>query len=169
MKYSLITTLAIVGGVYAYVQFGSLYPDDSGSHAKLNGQVVAVIDGDTFKLLVGSEIFLVHMVGIDAPEFGQRFGEYAEKYLADLVKTRTVTLEVHGTDHNGELIGELFLNNISINKLLISDGFAWAERNLLANPAWVGLEQLARDKGFGLWRDENAIPPWKFRDQLLDL
>ena len=30
-----------------------------------------------------------------------------------------------------------------------------------AGPA--GLEKLARDKGFGLWRDGGAMPPWEFR------
>ena len=70
---------------------------------------------------------------------------------------------MHSTDGDDYLTGELFLDDLSINKLLLRDGYVWAKRGILKGRNWVGLEKLARDKGFGLWRGGGAMPPWEFR------
>jgi endonuclease YncB( thermonuclease family) len=62
--------------------------------------------------------------------------------------------------------GELFLDGVSINELLLKDGFAWASRDSFSDGLWLGLERLARKQSFGLWRNDQPMPPWKFRDNV---
>ena len=139
-----------------------LYFYDAGYDAgyALTGEVVMVIDGDTFDLKYGLERHRVRLDGIDAPELDQAFGNYAKHYLLDLVESHTVRVEVRARDQSGIILGELFVNQLSINKLMLEDGYAWAIRGVRANRNWQGIEQMTRIKGIGLWRDKDAIPPW---------
>ncbi len=123
----------------------------------LIGEVVSVIDGNTFNLVSGPVTYHVQLVGIDAPELGQTFGGHAKRYLSDLVRSHTVRVEVYSKDRSGIISGELFVNQVSINKLMLKDGHAWASRDFKASREWQGLEQLARDQSFGLWRYEDVI------------
>ena len=134
----------------------------------LTGEVVLVIDGDTFQLQSGPVRRQVDLAGIDAPELGQTFGDHARHYLLDMVESQTVRVEVSDTDRFGNILGELFVNQISINKLMLKDGYAWAIRGFWADRNLQGQEQLARDRGIGLWRNEDAIPPWKYRELPID-
>lgn len=134
----------------------------------LTGEVVLVIDGDTFDLQSGPERHRVRLVGIDAPELGQAFGDHAKRYLLDIVKSYTVRVEVHGRDRSGSILGELFVNQISINRLMLKDGYAWAIRGFRADRNLRGMETVARDMHLGLWRDKDATAPWEYRKQLFD-
>ena len=169
MKPFITSLLIVLAIVYVFMRSGDMYPRALGSQDLLTGSVVSVVDGDTFKLQVGARIFEVQMVGIDAPETGQRFGKHAKNHLSEMVKSRSVVVEVHRTDSNGDLLGELFLDGISINELMLTDGFVWAKRGFFEDSSWAGLEHLARDKNFGLWRDDIVMPPWEFREKAGEL
>jgi endonuclease YncB( thermonuclease family) len=161
-------TLALISALlyFGYVQYGNPFAENTTSIERLAGQVIGVLDGDTVKLRVGTETMLVHLIGIDAPEHGQRYGGHAGNYLADLVNMQIVVVEVRNVDRRGEPLGELYLNNMSVNKLMLTDGYAWAKRGIAENASWVGLEKLARDKRFGLWREAGATSPWDYREMI---
>ena len=163
MKHFITLALVLSLTYFGFVQFGNPLFGRTSPVIRLTGQVVEVIDGDTIKLKIGSELHRVQMIGIDAPEYGQHFAEYAANYLSDLVKMRTVVVVFQDKNQYGEPLGEIFLNNLSVNKLMLTDGFAWAKRGFFEDPSWQGLERLARDKSFGLWRESDAMEPWKFR------
>lgn len=65
-----------------------------------SAKVVAVLDGDTIKVRIGSVTSTVRVLGIDTPEkFATRtgsaecFGEEASKFAADTLSGKTVLLE----------------------------------------------------------------------------
>lgn len=52
---------------------------------------------------------------------------------------------------------------------MIAEGWAWAYRDYLDSPyvsEFIRLEEQAREKRLGLWRDNNPQPPWDFRKEL---
>jgi len=163
MKLFITSILAVFATVFLYLHFGTT-PSSASSHQNsVTGSVKSVIDGDSIKLKAGPAVHVVQLIGVDAPENGQRFSDHSRTYLSDMVKSREVVVEVHETDSNGKLFGELFLNGISINKLILTDGFAWASVDNRKS-GWPALERIARENRAGLWRDANAMPPWEFRD-----
>lgn len=165
MKKLVIVVLPVIAAVYGYLYFVGFFSVPT-SRQSLSGLVTSVSDGDTIKLRTDDGVYTIQMTGIDAPEFGQRFAEHSRNYLFEMVSSKTVIVEVTGQDSNGDLIGELFLEGLSINKLMLTDGFAWAIRGLSAESNWGGLEHIAREQRFGLWRDETVVAPWKFRKDI---
>ena len=168
MKYALSIILSIAIAVFLYMQFGDLaFGGSYTSNESLTGQVIAVVDGDSIKVETGLTVYNIELIGIDAPEIGQKFGNHAVNYLSELVNKRSVMVDLYQSDRFGNFEGELFLDGVSINKLLLQDGFAWARRDIARGSLWSGLESLARDQNFGLWRNDNPMPPWKFRENVL--
>lgn len=160
--------LAITTALSADMYISARAPDTPIVYERLTGEVVKVFDGDTVSLKVGSETLRVHLAGIDAPETGQQFASKARHHLSEMVISHQVTFVVLHTDRRGESHGELFLNALSINKVLLTDGFVWAERDYDEQPTWQGLESIARSNNFGLWRYGDVMPPWEYRDLPLD-
>lgn len=165
MKHFLTIVLLVAAAVFAWVNFGASYFASETEIEPLSGLVVGIIDGDSLKLRTDEGVQRIELLGIDAPEIGQTFGDISKSYLIELIDGRQVRVRVEGTNDYGDLLGEVFLNEISINRLMLTDGFAWAKRGMFEDPGWAGLESLARGKGFGLWRDGTPTAPWEFRQQ----
>jgi endonuclease YncB( thermonuclease family) len=73
--------------------------------ADISGRVVAVIDGDTIKVLDERKVeHKVRLTGIDAPERGQ-----PREYLASLVAGKTVRVESSKKDHYGRILGKVWV------------------------------------------------------------
>lgn len=165
MKHFLTIVLLGASAVFAWVNVGVPHFAEQKKPEQLSGLVVGVIDGDSLKLRVDGAVHRIELAGIDAPEIGQAFGDVSKNYLIELIDGRQVTVRVEDTNDYGDLVGEVYLNELSINRLMLTDGFAWARRGLFEDPHWGGLESLARSKGFGLWRDGTPTAPWDFRQE----
>lgn len=133
--------------------------------AAITGRVVAVADGDTFTLLVnGKRQLKIRLHGIDCPEKKQDFGQVAKDFTSKQVFGKTVTVKPTDTDRYGRTIAIVLLaDQISLNELLLKNGLAWHYLQYDKNPNWNKLEQSARKKKIGLWRQPNAVAPWTFR------
>jgi len=132
--------------------------------AQIVGRAVGITDGDTFTLLKKDSISIkVRLYGIDCPEKGQPFSNICKKYLSDLIFNKAVRLEEKGKDRYGRTIAIVFLGTININESLLADGIAWHYKYFDKNPRWAALEKSAKDNKKGLWKDDNAIPPWEWR------
>jgi micrococcal nuclease len=59
----------------------------------IKATVVSVTDGDTIKVRVGNELQTVRIIGYNAPELNQPFGDKASLYLKMLLESREVILE----------------------------------------------------------------------------
>lgn len=90
-------------------------------------KVTRVIDGDTFETETGER---VRLVGINAPEISDIFGQEAKRHLIELIEGKTIDLETdhisNDRDRYGRLLRYVILNGKDINKQMVLDGFAFA-------------------------------------------
>lgn len=86
-------------------------------------KVVKIIDGDTIKLENG---MTVRLLGINAPERGQKYYNEAKRFLEKLVYGKEVILErdSKNRDQYGRYLRYLILNESNVNVLLIKKGLA---------------------------------------------
>ena len=70
--------------------------------ASLFGKVIEVNSGDMITISNLNRPVRVRLLGIDAPEMDQAFGDVAKKHLADLVYDKSVLVEYAGIagDHS---------------------------------------------------------------------
>jgi len=75
--------------------------------ATLEGQVIAVHDGDTITVLdADKKQHKIRLAGIDAPELKQAFGTRARQNLATLVHQQDVRVEWDKTDRYRRTVGK---------------------------------------------------------------
>lgn len=139
-------------------------------------KVSRVIDGDTF---VGRLVesgnpgvnpwayeltkVVVRINGIDAPERGQFYGDVATLHLYSLIGGKTVGLKLKQKDIYGRWIATVYLDCEDVAEELLRQGLAWQFKEHDSNPRYAQLENEARWNGFGLWRDDRPVAPWRWR------
>ena len=136
----------------------------------LSGQVVRVKDGDTIVVLTADHRQEdVRLMGIDAPEKRQAFGQRAKEQLSDMVFGHQVEIEWRKRDRDHRIIGQVFVDGVDANLELVTTGLAWhyarfqREQLIADRGRYAEAELLARAERRGLWADESPIPPWDFR------
>ena len=139
------------------------------TYADETGVITKIIDGDTVYLNSNGKEFKIRLQFIDAPELEQSFGKESKLLLENLVLNKEVILKGNMKDRYQRLLGILFLNNKDINLYMIKVGAAWHYKKYAKLDQtkkkyfeYETTENEARDKKFGLWRDD-AIPPWVWR------
>ena len=94
-----------------------------------------VVDGDTIDALIdlGFDTWKkvrVRMVGMNAPESRTRdleekkLGLAAKARLIELLEDGNFILQSHGVGKYGRCLGTLFVNDVDLNKTLITEGHA---------------------------------------------
>lgn len=141
----------------------------------LTGPIVNVSDGDTVTLRAPDGQRRIRMDSIDAPEEGhgadqpgQPYAEASRKNLASLVAGKTLTAQCYEQDQYGRDVCALILGDgRSANRLQVESGYAWAytarKGDYLRDKAMPDLQRQAKDAKRGLWVDQNAMQPWKWR------
>ena len=136
--------------------------------ASLFGKVIEVNSGDVLTVFNLNRPVRVKLLGIDAPEMNQVFGDVAKKHLADLVLDRSVVVEYSGIAADSSLQGRVLLNDADIGAQMIRDGAAWVDTNntnrlsVTDRDVYQQSEQAARNERRGLWQAENPVAPWEF-------
>src|SRR5882724_803447 len=136
--------------------------------ASLFGKVIEVNDGDVITVFNLNRSVRVQLIGVDAPEKDQPFGDVAKQHLSDLVYGKLVSVEYSGLGQNSSLIGQVLLNDLDVGAQMIRDGVAWYDPNFQSrlSPAmlavYVQSEQAARSERRGLWQVDHPIAPWEF-------
>jgi endonuclease YncB( thermonuclease family) len=136
----------------------------------VEGEVVSIADGDTLTVLDRDRRqHRVRLLGIDAPERGQDFGERARQSLADLVFHKQVHVIVPKPDRYGRLLGKVTLGGKDINLEQLRAGMAWFYRQYESDvfredrAQYDRAERDAKAAKRGLWADPRPTPPWEFR------
>lgn len=127
-------------------------------------KVIGVTDGDTIVVLdINKQQIKVRLEGIDCPESNQAFGNRAKQATVDLCFGKEVTVQKTGVDQYGRTLAYIFVDDLCINKQLLSLGMAWHYKQYNKDQELARLEIEAREKKIGLWSETNPIAPWDWR------
>ena len=162
----LILVPALFGGRYAYDRYYAHHQQKSAERSHDNHaesglyKVLEVHDGDTVTILVAGRAERVRLIGIDAPEMGQRpWGKRAKEHLQDLfissgMKVR-LELDVEERDKYGRLLGYLWAKDGRlVNLVMLEDGYAALftfPPNVRHVSEFRAAHASARKAGRGIW------------------
>lgn len=140
------------------------------SQTVVTGVVIDVLEGDIVKVLSQQgDTLSVKFKNIECPEIGQSYAEEAKAYTKKLALKKTVSVTYTETDRDLHALGTVLLSNgKDVGAHLLDQGLAWHYvKGLNAEPntqLYLDLEQKAREKKKGLWKDQNPMAPWTFRN-----
>jgi len=147
-------TLVAVYCLWDGQTFAALKPD------ALSVRVVRVHDGDTVSVVIGQKTEKVRLLGIDAPEMGQRpWGGKAKRHLEELLSRNgwivSLEFDVRKRDKYGRLLAYLWgKDDRLINLGMVEDGYAvlfTLPPNVKYADELRNGQRLAREKGLGIW------------------
>ena len=138
----------------------------------LNGTVVGISDGDTITVLDKlSKQHKVRLMGIDAPEKSQAFGNEAKQTLSNYIYKKEVSVEYKKYDKYKRIVGKVTLDGQDICLQMIVDGMAWhyteyeKEQSKTDKELYREAETKAREVNLGLWYEKQPVSPWLFRQK----
>ena len=122
-----------------------------------------VVDGDTLDL----DGLRIRINGIDAPEFGQRCGDWdcgqaALDQFDTLISAGTVSCEALDQDKYGRTIARCDVDGQDLGDAMIAAGLARAFTRY--SDDYVGAEKTARVAAVGIWQGDYETP-WDFRER----
>ena len=134
---------------------------------QFSGLVVGVSDGDTIKVLDEmKQIHTVRLMGIDAPEKTQAFGQASKQALSNLVYMKPVSVEWEKKDKYGRTVGKvLTLEGVDACKEQLIHGMAWHYKKYIKEQpsedreVYSSAEMKAQSEHLGVWIDETPVPP----------
>ena len=125
--------------------------------------VVEVHDGDTVSVIINNKKERARLIGIDAPELGQRpWGEKARKYLETQMSLSgwmvTLELDVEQSDKYGRILAYLKTTKGElINLLMLKNGYAMLY-TVPPNVKYINelrdAQREAREKRIGVWSEK---------------
>ncbi len=162
-----LRTMLAVGGASAVAGLlGGLWLDqivrESVSASGEAGEVVYIVDGDTFDLKPHTVIegdIRVRPVGINSPEIGKNcFASEATQRASELLRSKKVRVNrpegVDNRDLYGRLLRYVWLpDGRMFNLVMVEEGYACAEKRY-PHPqfeAFIQAEEKAKADGRGLW------------------
>ncbi len=126
----------------------------------VEGEVVKIVDGDTYDLQTPNRTIRVKMEGIDAPEKGMRFYKESKKYLHDLCFGRKVLFVPNGICKFNKQIGFTYLTGgLELSHEMVRSGYAWHFKKYSSDNNIYKLEMQARIAKRGIWADSNPVSP----------
>lgn len=138
----------------------------------LHGRVVGVADGDTVTVLDATHTqWKIRLMGIDAPEKKQAFGNKSKEALSALIFNKEVAVEFNKQDKYGRTVGKIIVNGVDANLEQVKAGLAWhykqyeREQSVEDRTKYAQAEEQAREAKRGLWVDQDPTPPWDWRHQ----
>ncbi|WP_457573033.1 thermonuclease family protein [Desulfolithobacter sp.] len=131
--------------------------------------VVKVLDGDSLRVKKGNRILEIRLYGIDAPEYGQPYGDKAKRFASQLLYKKTVSLTSKDVDRYGRIVALVKSDGRLVNRELVREGFAWVyPKYCQEQPLCSSLKRLeykARRARRGLWKAKNPVSPWRWKQQ----
>jgi endonuclease YncB( thermonuclease family) len=133
----------------------------------------SIYDGDTLRVVRGSDEQKIRFCGIDAPEKNQELGTESRDHLRSLVdigKGELLLVPVE-KDRYGRTVAEVYVKDsrdtaINLNVQMVRDGYAWHYERYSGSCPIRGefaiAQELAQKEGLGIWNG-NPQPPWEWR------
>ena len=136
----------------------------------LIGKVVGITDGDTITVLDKEKTeHKIRLMGIDAPEKKQSYGNESKKALSNYIFQKDVTVEYKKIDRYMRKVGKVILDKQDICLQMVKDGMAWHYKDYEKEQSKTdrdlySLEEVnARNEKRGLWGVKDAINPKEYR------
>jgi len=127
-------------------------------------RVDTVHDGDTVTCIdTAGRPQKIRLVGIDAPEHGQAFGDASRRALAAKLAGGAVRVEGDARDQHGRLLGTLWIEGRNLNRELVAEGWAWVFGGFAPDDDLLAAEAAARRGKRGLWADTQPVSPSQWR------
>ena len=128
---------------------------------------IKIIDGDTIHL--NNE--KIRFTGIDTPELKQTCnrnneiiycGIQARQLLINKIGKNKVKCVREGKDQYKRTLAECFVNDLSLSKFLVREGYAFAYRKY--SKKFINDEDFAKKNNIGMWSMKFEYP-WDWRKQ----
>jgi micrococcal nuclease len=137
----------------ALMLLGCLQDESSSFKALEQASAARAVDGDTILLENGER---VRLIGIDAPEKGEKCFEEAKNRLQDLVFGKRLLLQKDRSerDRYGRLVRFVYADSVFVNLAMVEEGLAFAfefEPDTSFKQAFRKAEQRAFDSKGCLW------------------
>ena len=135
------------------------------TYLDLKSSKVKIVDGDTIYLKNEK----IRFSGIDTPEIKQtcnknnetiKCGIQAKELLINKIGNNKVKCIKNGIDKYNRILAECFVNNQSISKYLVREGYAFAYRKY--STKYVQDEDYAKKNKKGMWAMTFEYP-WDYR------
>ena len=127
-------------------------------------KVIAISDGDSFKVLYQNQELKIRIHGIDAPERKMPYYQESKKLLASLIFKQYIYLKDREKDQYQRIVADVFLTNQkNIAHEMVKNGLAWHYVKYSKDSQLANYQTFAKNKPIGIWQDKNAIAPWEFR------
>ena len=122
----------------------------------LVGHVVNVPDGDSLVVQVDGIEEKVRLIGVNAPEYDECFGEEAAEGLRALVDDADVVLQtdIEARDQYGRLLAYVYLDDVFVNEVAAARGWVLArayEPNTMYQTSIDAASREAQDGQTGMW------------------
>jgi len=127
-----------------------------------------VVDGDSLKVRQGYRSFQIRLWGIDTPEHGQPYAAKAKSHCRRIVEGKRIVLRRKYVDRYDRVVALVWVDGKLLNEELVRQGTAWVYDRYCDEgvcEAWNDLEQEARKRRIGLWRDGSPVAPWIWKGQ----
>jgi endonuclease YncB( thermonuclease family) len=133
----------------------------------------SIYDGDTLRVVRGTDEQKIRFCGIDAPEKNQELGTESRDHLRSLVdigKGELLLVPVE-KDRYGRTVAEVYVKDskstaINLNVQMVRDGYAWHYEKYAGNcpirNEFAIAQKSAQKEGLGIWNG-NPQPPWEWR------
>ena len=145
-------------------------------------KITRVYDGDTVKAEAPGVVIYIMLVGIDAPELGNRvkeegqpYGKEAKEFLRGMILNRTVEVVGYGEAPypHDNIIGVIFLKGKNVNLEMVKQGLAEVQKTDLPKGLDIGpfleAEHRAREEKKGMWSlGSKYMSPREWRDKHMD-
>ena len=154
---------------YALLIFALLQPVLTSAEI-VEGRIVGVSDGDTLTLLDSSnKQHKIRIVGIDAPEKKQDYGQRSKANLSNVAFNQAVVADCRKIDRYKRNLCVVSANGRDVGLEQIRSGMAWhykqyaKEQPASERITYERAENEAKAKRLGLWAETDPLPPWDWR------
>lgn len=131
---------------------------------KQSVKIIQVIDGDSLKIIKNGQKAECRLLGIDTPEFDQKWGREAKKYVSKHYLNKKVDISITGKDKYHRFLIIVHTKTGSLNEELVKLGLAWIYPKpcQLSQKLHIAQNEAKLFKKY-IWSDNKSIAPWIHR------
>lgn len=137
------------------------------SEKQYTAMAMTIEDGDSIVIRYNNSFIKIRIYGIDAPEGTQTYGDISKAHLRYLISNKDLLIKERYKDRFGRTVADVFISDIDIGLEMIRAGMAWHFVKYSNDLTYKEAERVARKNRVGLWSLPNPIPPWNYRNTVV--